>query len=160
MSVSATTRSPRPGEVDGRDYHFVSRADFVALAERGDFIEWAEYAGNLYGTPRAPVERRAAAGAPALLEIEIEGARQIRRNLPGALLVFVAPPSWEVLVERLVGRGTEPPAVIERRLDRARDELAAEPEFDLTIVNRDAEDTAERLVALVQPFSPAEQLPR
>lgn len=131
------------------NYHFIHRPDFVALAERGDFLEWAEYAGNLYGTPKAPVMRRIAEGTPVLLEIEIDGAHQVRRSLPDALQVFLAPPSWDELVSRLAGRGTESPQQIQARLDRARDELAAEPDFDLTLVNDDVEAVANELVALL-----------
>lgn len=148
MSVSATTRFPRPGEEDGVHYHFLSREDFQQRVASQDFLEWAEFAGNLYGTPRGPIQERLAAGERVFLEVEIEGARQVRRALPDALLVFLAPPSWEVLVDRLLGRGTETPQQVERRLDRARTELTAEPEFDITLTNADVDEVVADLVAL------------
>ena len=146
--MSATTRFPRPGEVDGVHYRFVSREQFQELVDGGGLLEHAEFAGNLYGTPRQPVLDHLAAGDPVILEIEIQGARQVRERLPEALLVFLAPPTWDELVRRLTGRGTEAPDVVERRLALARDELAAEGEFDLTLVNTDVEEVATRLVAL------------
>jgi len=151
LSVSVTTRAPRPGEVDGRHYHFVDRDEFDRMAATGQLLEWAEYAGNCYGTPRAPVERRLAAGLPALLEIDLQGARQVRAAMPEARLVFLAPPSWDELVRRLVGRGTEDQETIERRLRLAREELAAESEFDVTIVNSSVDQAAAELVALLDP---------
>jgi guanylate kinase len=150
LSVSATTRFPRPGEVEGVHYYFVSRERFAQMIERGELLEWAEFAGNLYGTPRAPVMQRLATGVPVVLEIDLQGARQVREALPDALLVFLAPPSWEELVSRLVGRGTEPDDVIERRLAVAREELAAEPEFDETLINTNVKDVCARLVALMR----------
>jgi guanylate kinase len=149
LSVSVTTRSPRPGEVDGVHYHFVAQAAFDAMVAAGELLEHASYAGNSYGTPRAPVRDRLAAGHPALLEIELQGARQVRRTMPDAQLVFLAPPSFEELARRLRGRGTEDPAVVRARLDVARVELAAEGEFDVTVVNDDLERAADRLVALM-----------
>ena len=148
LSVSATSRHPRPGEVDGVQYRFVSRERFEALVAEGGLLEWAEFAGNLYGTPRQPVLDHLAAGHRVLLEIDVHGARQVRKEMPGARLVFLAPPSWDELVRRLTGRGTEPAEVIERRLAAARDELAAEPEFDLTLVNTSVPDVVAQLVAL------------
>ncbi|MEO7980910.1 MAG: guanylate kinase [Sporichthyaceae bacterium] len=148
LSVSATTRFPRPGEVDGVHYRFVSREQFQELVDGGGLLEWAEFAGNLYGTPRQPVLDHLADGRPVILEIEIQGARQVRERMQQALLVFLAPPTWDELVRRLTGRGTEPPDVVEKRLALARDELAAEPEFDVTLVNTDVEEVAARLVAL------------
>ena len=148
LSVSVTTRSPRPGEVNGREYHFVSDEAFEAMIARGELLEWARFAGKLYGTPRAPVEERVAAGVPTLLEIDIEGARQVRRKVPGALLVFLAPPSREELVRRLTGRGTESAEVIARRLDAARQEIQAGREFDITLVNTSVEDVRKQLVVL------------
>lgn len=148
-SVSATTRAPRPGEVDGLHYFFVSAEQFAAMVERGELLEWASFAGYSYGTPRAPVEEHLAAGVPVVLEIELAGARQVRLAMPGALLVFLKPPSWDDLVVRLTGRGTEPPELIARRLDVARVELAAESEFDVAIVNDDVEHVCEQLVALM-----------
>jgi guanylate kinase len=149
LSVSVTTRRPRPGEVDGVDYHFVDDAEFDRLVAAGELLEHACFAGHRYGTPRRPVEQRLAAGLPALLEVELQGARQVRAAMPDALLVFLAPPSWEDLVTRLTGRGTEGPEEIARRLDAARVELAAEGEFDEVVVNTTVEDAARRLVALL-----------
>lgn len=149
LSVSATTRRPRPGEVHGVHYYFMDDAEFTAAAEAGDFLEWAEFAGNRYGTPKRPVLDRLAAGESALLEIDLQGARQVREAMPEALLVFLAPPSWDELVRRLVGRGTEPPEVIERRLEFARVELAAEKEFDVTLVNTSVKDVVRELLALM-----------
>ena len=148
LSVSATTRSPRPGELDGREYFFVDEAEFDRMVADGELLEWAEFAGNKYGTPRKPLEEKLAAGIPALLEIDLAGARQVRKTMPDARLVFLAPPSWDELVRRLTGRGTEPPDVIERRLDAARLELAAEGEFDLTLVNTSVKEVCEQLVTL------------
>lgn len=149
LSVSATTRKPRPGEADGVQYFFYDRPAFEDLIAKGEFLEYAEYAGNLYGTPRHAVEQRLDAGRPVLLEIELQGARQIRAAMPDARLVFLAPPSWEVLEQRLRGRGTEPEDVIAERLEAGRVEMAAESEFDVTIVNTTVEAAAAELVALV-----------
>ena len=150
ISVSATTRAPRPGEEDGVHYWFVSDADFDAMAERGDLLEWAVVHGtHRYGTPRGPVELALASGHPAMLEIDLQGARQVRRTMPDALFVFLKPPSWDELVRRLVGRGTETEEERERRLETARAELAAEPEFDVTIVNREVHAAADDLVGLM-----------
>lgn len=152
LSVSVTTRAPRPGETDGIEYFFVDGAEFDRMAADGRLLEWAEFAGNRYGTPRAPVEERLAAGVPVLLEIDLQGARQVRDNVgesSSALFVFLAPPSWEELVRRLTGRGTEPEEVIQRRLDAARTELAAEKEFDATLVNTSVDRVRRELLALV-----------
>lgn len=149
LSVSATTRAARPGEVDGRSYFFVSDERFDELVATGGLLEWAQFAGNRYGTPREPVEQRRYAGQPVLLEIELQGARQVRAAVPDARLVFLAPPSWEVLTARLVGRGTEDPAAVERRLAAARTELAAAEEFDTVLVNADVKECAESLLAWV-----------
>jgi guanylate kinase len=149
LSVSATTRFPRPGEVDGVHYHFVGDDRFDELVHSGGLLEWAEFSGHRYGTPRRPVEERLAAGVPVLLEIELQGARQVRSAMPDAQLVFLAPPSWDELVRRLTRRGTEAPDVIERRLETAREELAAEEEFDVTLVNTNVRDVADRLLALM-----------
>ena len=149
LSVSATTRAPRPGEADGREYFFVSDERFDELVRTDGLLEWAAFAGNRYGTPRAPVEERRHAGTPVLLEIEVQGARQVRLAVPGALLVFLAPPSWEVLTDRLTGRGTESPEAVARRLQAARDELAAADEFDCVLVNADVRECAQALIALV-----------
>jgi guanylate kinase len=148
LSVSATTRVPRPGETHGVHYRFVSREEFAELVESGGLLEWAEFAGNLYGTPRQPVLDHLAAGRPVVLEIDLQGARQVRALMPAAKLVFLAPPSWDELVRRLTGRGTEDPAVVEKRLAVARDELAAEPEFDVTLVNTSVPEVVGQLVAL------------
>lgn len=148
LSVSATTRPARVGEVDGVHYHFVSDAAFDELVAAGEMLEWAVVHGRAkYGTPRAPVEAALAAGRPALLEIDLQGARQVRQSMPEALFVFLAPPSWEELVRRLVGRGTEGSAEREARLATARVELAAATEFDVTIVNDDVQRAAAELVS-------------
>jgi guanylate kinase len=131
------------------EYHFVSRAEFDRMVAAGELLEHAEYAGNCYGTPRQPVERRLAAGLPALLEIELQGARQVRKVMPDAQFVFLAPPSWDELVRRLVGRGTEDDGTIRARLDVAQVELEAEKEFDVVIVNDRVERAAKELVALL-----------
>jgi guanylate kinase len=154
LSVSATTRDPRPGEVDGVDYHFLSEADFDRLVREGAFVEHAEYAGRRYGTLRAELERRAAAGEPVVLEIEVQGARQVRAAMPEAFQVFIAPPSREALRERLVGRGTDAPDVIERRLRVAEEELAAQDEFPEVVVNDRLHDAAQTLVRLVRETLP------
>lgn len=148
QSVSVTTRVPRPGEVNGVHYFFVTDEDFQRMVDAGEFLEHATFAGHRYGTPAQPVMDRLANGESVVLEIDLQGAMQVRLAAPGALLVFLAPPSWEVLVERLTGRGTEPAEVIEARLAAARQELAAAPDFDLTLVNSSVEDVAQRLVAL------------
>ena len=150
LSVSATTRAPRPGEEDGVDYHFLSEPEFQRRLDASEFIEHAEYAGNRYGTLRSEIDRAAAAGAKALvLEIEVQGARQVREALPGAVQVFIAPPSEEALRTRLVGRGSDEPEQIERRLAVAADELAAREEFEHVIVNDRLEEAVEELVRLV-----------
>jgi guanylate kinase len=148
-SVSVTTRPQRPGEREGVDRFFVDSETFARMVRDGELLEHAHYADNWYGTPRAPVEDRLARGELVLLEIEVQGARQIRTLLPDARLVFLAPPSWDELERRLRGRGTEPADVIERRLATARIELAAEDEFDDTIVNTSVPDAAEALVRLM-----------
>ena len=148
VSVSATTRAPRPGETDGEHYKFVSSEQFADLVRTGGLLEWAEFAGNFYGTPRQPVLDRLVADIPVLLEIELQGARQVRAAIPEALLVFLKPPSWSDLVERLEGRGTEAPEVVARRLEAARIELAAESEFDLAVVNSSVGDAVVQLVRL------------
>jgi guanylate kinase len=149
QSISVTTRPPRPGETSGREYHFVSEPEFDALAERGELLESARFAGYRYGTPRLPVEEKIESGKPALLEIDVAGARQIRAVVPGALLVFLAPPSWGELERRLVSRNTESPDKVARRLEAAKGELAAEDEFDITLVNTSVEDVCAQLVALI-----------
>jgi guanylate kinase len=149
LSTSVTTRRPRPGESHGREYFFVSEPEFKEMAAAGQLLEWARYAGNYYGTPRRPVVERLAAGVPGLLEVDVVGARQVRAAVPGALLVFLAPPSWEELVRRLTARGTESADVVGQRLDAAKDELRAENEFDITLVNTSVKDVCTQLVALV-----------
>jgi len=149
MSVSMTTRPPRRGEVDGIQYHFVDRDRFAELAAGGEFLEWAEYAGNLYGTPRQPILDQLRTGGSALLEIELQGMRQVRKLMPDAQFVFLAPPSFEELERRLVGRGTEPEEVVRQRLDQARIEMAAEAEFDVTLINDSVERAADQLVSLM-----------
>jgi guanylate kinase len=149
LSISVTTRPKRRGEVDGRHYHFIDINRFEAMARKGDLLEHAEVFDNRYGTPRKPVEQALAEARPALLEIDLQGARQVRDTMPEALFVFLMPPSWDELVRRLVGRGTETEEERERRLATARGELAAEAEFDVTIVNHEVHAAAEELVALV-----------
>ncbi len=150
MSVSTTTRPPRAGEREGVHYHFVDEAEFDRLVAEDQMLEWAVVHGrHRYGTPRPPVEQALADGRPALLEIDLQGARQVRAAMPEALFVFLAPPSWEELERRLVGRGTESEEERRRRLATARVELAAEGEFDVTVVNDDLEKAAARLVALM-----------
>ena len=150
LSVSATTRLPRPGEEDGVDYHFLAEAEFERRLAAGEFLEHAEYAGNRYGTLRSEIGRARERGAKALvLEIEVQGARQVRDALPGAVQVFIAPPSEEALRTRLVGRGADDPEQIERRLAVAADELAARDEFERVIVNDRLDDAVEELVRLV-----------
>jgi guanylate kinase len=150
ISVSATTRSPRPGERNGVHYWFVTDDEFDRMVDDGELLEWAVVHGReRYGTPRRPVEEALAAGRLAVLEIDLQGARQVRAAMPEAFMVFLAPPSWEELVRRLVGRGTESAEERERRLATARLELAAEAEFDETIVNTRIHDAAEELVALM-----------
>jgi guanylate kinase len=149
ISVSVTTRPPRPGEIDGVHYHFITDQQFDQMVAEDGLLEWAVvHRAARYGTPRAPVEERLAAGTPALLEIDLQGARQVRERMPDALMCFLAPPSWEELERRLVGRGTEGPEERVRRLATARTELSAEPEFDLTIVNTNVENACEELVDL------------
>ncbi|GAA3479354.1 guanylate kinase [Streptomyces yanii] len=149
LSVSATTRKPRPGERNGVHYFFVDNDEFDKLIANGELLEWAEFAGNRYGTPRRAVLERLDAGEPVLLEIDLQGARLVRQSMSDARLVFLAPPSWDELVRRLTGRGTEAPEVIERRLSAARVELAAESEFDTTLVNTSVEDVSRELLALM-----------
>jgi guanylate kinase len=149
VSVSTTTRAPRPGETDGVEYHFVDAEEFARMVKAGEFVEHAMFAGHAYGTPRRPLAQRLAAGVPCLLEIELLGARQVRSAMPEARFVFLAPPTFDELRRRLTDRGTEPPEVIARRLDRARIELAAETEFDHVVVNDEVGAAADRLVALM-----------
>ena len=148
VSVSATTRSPRASEHDGVDYFFISDEEFSRRVRNDEFLEWAEFAGNRYGTPSSAVEEALLAGRNVLLEIEIDGARQVKSHLPSCLLVFLEPPTWEELVARLVGRGTDNPERRAERLQLAQDELAAAPFFDLVIVNDQVERVVEQLIGL------------
>jgi guanylate kinase len=149
LAVSVTTRRMRDYETDGVHYHFVNRVEFERLVDSGALLEWAEFAGNLYGTLRAPVLARLRNGQPVLLKIDLQGARQVRSNMPEAQLVFLAPPSWDELERRLVERGTDDEETIRHRLEHAREELAAEPEFDVTIVNTYVEQAADELLGLL-----------
>jgi guanylate kinase len=149
FSVSATTRAPRPGEVEGEHYHFVDGATFARMVSAGEFLEHARYAGNRYGTPRKPVVDALAAGRPAVVEIELQGARQVRRVMPHARLVMLAPPDWDTLVGRLRKRGVDDPGMVSVRLREARSELAAAEEFDEVVVNSDIAAAAGELVNLV-----------
>lgn len=149
LSVSATTRQPRPGETNGVEYFFVDRTEFLRMIDQGELLEWAEYAGNLYGTPRAAVLDRLNQGEHALLEIELDGARQVRRAMPEAFFVFLAPPSWAELERRLVGRKTDQADAVARRLDAAKVELDAAEEFDAVVVNDVVERAADELVDLI-----------
>jgi guanylate kinase len=151
ISVSATTRPPRAGEVDGVHYRFVTDDEFDRMIGAGELLEWAVVHGAArYGTPRRPVEEMLARGRPALLEIDLQGARQVRVTMPDALFVFLKPPSWEELVRRLTGRGTESVEEQARRLETALEELAAEAEFDVTVVNHEVHAAAEELVTLME----------
>jgi guanylate kinase len=149
-SVSATTRAPRPGETDGGEYHFLDEPAFRAAVAAGDFLEWVEYSGNLYGTLRSEVEARLAAGDDVILEIELIGARAVRATMPEAISVFIAPPSMAELAQRLRGRGTETAAAIAKRLDRAETEVAAAKEFDHVVVNDDAGRAADEVAAIIE----------
>jgi guanylate kinase len=150
ISVSVTTRRPRPGEVNGREYYFVDDREFDRMLAAGELLEWNQFAGNKYGTPWEPVRERIERGEPTLLEIDLNGARQVREVMKDdALFVFLQPPSWEELVRRLTRRGTEAPDVVERRLAVAREELAAAGEFDVTLVNTSVSDVCRQLVTLI-----------
>jgi guanylate kinase len=150
LSVSATTRSPRPGERDGVEYHFLTPQEFDRRIEQGDFLEHAEYSGNRYGTLRSELEKRLSAGTPIVLEIEVQGARQVRRAMPEAVAVFIAPPSAEALRARLVGRGTDSPEQVEARMRTAQRELEAQPEFAHVVVNDRLEDATAELERIVR----------
>ncbi len=149
LAVSATTRSPRPGESDGADYHFLTREQFDRKVSEGDFVEHADYAGRSYGTLRSELEGRVQAGVPVVLEIEVQGARQVREAMPEAVQVFIAPPSLQALRTRLVGRGTDDQTEVERRLRVAEEELEAQPEFGHVVVNDRLEEALERLTEVV-----------
>jgi guanylate kinase len=150
LSVSATTRAPRPGERDGVDYHFLTPAEFDRRVEHGDFVEHADYAGRRYGTLRSELDRRVAEGVPVVLEIEVQGARQVRAAMPEAIQVFIAPPSLGALRTRLVGRGTDDQQEVARRLRVAEQELTAQPEFAHVVVNDRLDEALERLTGIVQ----------
>jgi guanylate kinase len=149
-SVSATTRPKRPDERDGVDYHFMSRDEFVRRQEKGEFLEWATYGGELYGTLKSEIERIFAQGRHAVLDVEIEGARQIRKNFPNSLLLFVLPPSAEALVKRLMGRKTEDPALVRERIIRAADELSAVADYDYAILNEDLVVAVAQVAAILE----------
>jgi guanylate kinase len=150
LSVSATTRLPRTGETQGADYHFMSREQFDGHVQAGDFVEHADYAGARYGTLRSDLQTRSASGSPVLLEIEVQGARQVRETMPEALQVFIAPPSVDALRARLIGRGADTPEQIEARLRTAAGELEAQDEFAHVVVNDRLEDAVDELVAIVR----------
>jgi guanylate kinase len=150
LSVSATTRPPRPGEEDAVDYHFLSDADFQRRVDAGEFVEHATYSGRRYGTLRSELERRLRAGHPVVLEIEVQGARQVRRTMPEALQVFIAPPSREALRTRLIGRGTDDAEQVQARLRTADAELEAQGEFAHVVVNDRLEDAVDELTAIVR----------
>ena len=154
LSVSATTRAPRPGEIDGVHYYFVSDAEFDRMIAAGELLEWAVVHNSYrYGTPRGPIEVALAAGSRVLLEIDLQGARQVRAAMPDALLVFLLPPTWEELVRRLIGRGTESAEEQQRRLETVKTELAAQDEFDARVVNREVGQAAQEVVELTDaPF--------
>jgi guanylate kinase len=156
LSVSATTRPPREGEVDGRDYHFLASQVFQRRVEAGDFLEHATYSGHRYGTLRSEVDRRLAAGTSVVLEIEVQGARQVRETMPDAVLVFIAPPDPSALRGRLEGRGTDSAGAISRRLRTAELELAAQPEFQHVIVNDEIDRAAGELAEIVRRALEAE----
>ncbi len=149
FSVSATTRRPRPGEVDGRDYFFVSEAEFDDLISQDGLLEWATYNQHRYGTPRQPVERKVAEGRAVIMDLEVQGCRQVRLRLPGVRTVFLAPPSWDELVRRLTGRATESAEEVRGRLETARREMAAQDEFDVVIVNDQVAQVVDKLVNLL-----------
>jgi guanylate kinase len=149
-SVSATTRAPRPGEREGRDYHFLTTREFERRVAEGDFLEHANYSGHRYGTLRSEVERRLQAGRPVVLEIEVQGARQVRESMPEAVAVFIAPPSLDALRARLVGRGTDSPEQVTERLKTAEQELRAQPEFAHVVVNDRLEQATQELAAIIE----------
>lgn len=151
FSVSVTTRAPRPGEVDGVDYRFVSPDRFQRLIDEGELLEWAEIHGGLHrsGTPAQPVRAATKAGVPVLIEVDLAGARAVKKAMPEVTTVFLAPPSWEDLEARLIGRGTETPEAIRRRLDTAGRELAAQHDFDEVVVNSRLESACAELVSLL-----------
>jgi guanylate kinase len=152
LSISATTREPRPGEVEGQHYYFMPRSQFEAMVAQDEFLEWAEFAGNLYGTPRIPVFEKIAGGQRMILEIELEGARQVRKTAPEAIQIFIKPPSLDELEHRLRHRGQDSEEAIARRLARAKIELASEAEFDIAITNEVLETTVVALENILFPI--------
>ena len=148
ISVSVTTRTIRTGETNGVDYHFVSDEEFAKMIEKNEFLEWADFAGAKYGTPRKPVEEALASGKNVILEIELNGARQVRKNTKDAVLIFIEPPSWEELTTRLINRGTESEHSTQARLERAKEELSAAAEFDHIVINHQVEQSVAELVSL------------
>ena len=150
LSVSATTRAPRPGEEDGVAYHFLGEDEFTRRVDAGDFVEHASYSGRRYGTLRSELEKRTSEGAPVVLEIEVQGARQIARSMPEAVRIFIAPPSEDALRTRLIGRGTDDPDQVEARLDTAREELRAQREFPHVVINDRLEDASDALEEVVR----------
>lgn len=150
LSVSATTRGPRPGEEDGVDYHFLTDSEFDQRLAEGDFVEHASYSGNRYGTLHSELDRRLNAGVPVVLEIEVQGARQVRQALPEAVAVFIAPPSLDSLRTRLIGRGTDDPAQVDERMRTAERELAAQPEFGHVVINDRLEQATDDLTRIVK----------
>lgn len=148
-SVSATTRSPRPGEINGQNYYFITRSQFEKLVAQGELLEWAEFAGNYYGTPRAAVLEQIQSGKLVILEIELEGARQIRASYPNALSIFILPPSFAELEKRIRGRGQDSQEAIARRLNRAQEEIQAADEFDIQIINDDLETALNQIEAVL-----------
>ncbi len=150
LSVSATTRRPRDGEVDGKDYYFHTKEEFQQMIDRGELVEWAEYVGNFYGTPKKRVEEQLNQGRDVLLEIEMQGGMLVKQQFPDSLLIFISPPSAEVLKERLAGRGTESPEEIKRRLQRAVEEVKYMKDYDYIIVNDDLEDAINKVNDLIR----------
>ncbi|MCW3004608.1 MAG: guanylate kinase [Conexibacter sp.] len=150
LSVSATTRQARPGETQGEDYHFLSDEEFERHIAAGDFVEWAEYSGRRYGTLREELERHTSGGRPVVLEIEVQGARQVRETLPAAIQIFIRPPSDDALRQRLIGRGTDDAEQVERRLSVAQDELDAAGEFRHVVVNDRLDEAVEELAGIVR----------
>lgn len=156
FSISATTRSPRPGEVNGREYFFVTREKFQEMVDAGQLLEYAEFVGNCYGTPRGPVEKKLSEGVTMVLDIEVQGAQQVKKKMPQALTVFLSPPSLEELERRLRGRGTETEETIRSRLKRAEEEIALAGWYDFTVVNDDVDRAARELGEILSAWNPQE----
>lgn len=155
VSVSATTRAPRPGERDGREYHFLADSDFQGLVDDGGFLEWAEFAGARYGTPWSSIEHALASGRPVVLEIDVQGARQVRARRPDAVLVFLAPPDEQALLARMEGRGTDPPQRVAERMAIARWELGQAEDFDHVITNDDLDEAVQAVIRILDASGPA-----